>query len=83
MKTIKIGNASITIPNSIYALVIAFLYGIIAQFWPQWFPNIPLPVSQDVFSSIVLVILGWLGIEVSSQVTALRAELWKAGLLQK
>ena len=66
----------VSIPAPLYALGIAFLYGLIAFFWPD------VPFDQGVFSLVIVAVLGWLGVSVDAQVKAMRSELMRNGLLK-
>ena len=64
------------IPKTIYALVIAFAYGLIAYFWPD------VPFDQNIFSLVVMAALTALGVEVSEEVQSVKSDLRKNGFLK-
>lgn len=64
-----------SVPKSLFALGAAFLYGLVAYFWPD------VPFDQDTFALVVVAVLGWLGVEVRQGVNALRSDLVNRGAL--
>ena len=65
----------IAIPKTVYALCVAFAYGLLAYFWPA------VPFDQETFSLVIVAILGGVGVEVSTEVKALRAVMKSRNLL--